>query len=659
MTTSVYDIRKENCPHGALMIFDRGRHVATRFRIWSPSYIPLLYLPDMPGEPLHQMEDCGPDDTGMRAGWSELILPAAQAPANSRYFYGFPRQDDEQDFHFVPDFASFGLEKDVYSASLVTDLRHRWRAESWKGIAWHKARLLSLHIGTDTREGNFLSLIEQLDDIKDRGFNVIEPLNFGAFAGERGWGFDCVQPMVPHPSYGTLQDLMSLIDACHERGIGFSTQLIQNHLGDMGNYLKLYAPDFFKSGRGDWGDVIHFAHPDVRSFFLQTARLYADTCRSDMFRFDAAHAIEDPSEPHILKELHDDIQMIAHAHKRPITIIHEFQYDRNFARLGEPSNPTVHARANWADSLNHAAKCAIAGTGFDIAYFRPFFRAPGADFSSAPDTRRAVEALAEAIALGGYNVKFGDPHRKDGIEAVAGEIQPDPLRALTQLGTHDQQGNTVDGMSPFEKILKKDTEYGLLRYKQFIGLMLLQPGVPMVWNHFGRPAPFPFFHGYTDPEVAEAILAGRRRELARAGYDEVDIGRDMIAPHEKSQSYDPAKLFNAQGMEIAPVDPAIDGFIRNALRYREEYIEPLLDLQNHDRYERPDIQILGDYEGLDIKWIIGGGEHAMAFNFCAKEIQRANGHVLAPYNMDVKTTPGMHYLYILKTGAMPALTPQP
>ena len=65
------------------------------------------------------------------------------------------------------------------------------------------------------------------------------------FAGSRGWGYDGVLLYAPHPAYGTPEDLKALVDAAHGRGLMVMLDVVYNHFGPEGNYLPLYAPDFF------------------------------------------------------------------------------------------------------------------------------------------------------------------------------------------------------------------------------------------------------------------------------------------------------------------------------------------------------------------------------------------------------------------------------
>ena len=63
------------------------------------------------------------------------------------------------------------------------------------------------------------------------------------FPGRRGWGYDGVLPFAPDAAYGRPEDLKRLVQAW--RGLMVFIDVVCNHFGPEGNYLHLYAPQFF------------------------------------------------------------------------------------------------------------------------------------------------------------------------------------------------------------------------------------------------------------------------------------------------------------------------------------------------------------------------------------------------------------------------------
>src|SRR5438034_1621269 len=132
------------------------------------------------------------------------------------------------------------------------------------------------------------------------------------FAGARNWGYACVLPFAPDNCYGHPDDLKRLIQAAHRKGLMVFLDVVYNHFGPEGNYLRTYAPEFFTARhRTPWGDAINFDGPGsraVRDFFIHNALYWLEEYHFDGLRFDAAHAIVDDSKPDILTELAETVR---------------------------------------------------------------------------------------------------------------------------------------------------------------------------------------------------------------------------------------------------------------------------------------------------------------------------------------------------------------
>ena len=96
------------------------------------------------------------------------------------------------------------------------------------------------------------------------------PLN--AFSGTRNWGYDGVLPFAPANAYGSPEELKQLIDSAHAYGLMVFVDVVYNHFGPDGNYLGVYARQFFHEERiTPWGAAIDFSRPQVRDFFCENA----------------------------------------------------------------------------------------------------------------------------------------------------------------------------------------------------------------------------------------------------------------------------------------------------------------------------------------------------------------------------------------------------
>src|SRR5262249_60934893 len=97
------------------------------------------------------------------------------------------------------------------------------------------------------RKGILLAPAGKLDHAAATGITAIELMPLADFAGRYNWGYDGVLLYAPDSSYGRPEELKSLIDAAHARGIMVFLDVVYNHFGPVGNYLGRYAPSFSTS----------------------------------------------------------------------------------------------------------------------------------------------------------------------------------------------------------------------------------------------------------------------------------------------------------------------------------------------------------------------------------------------------------------------------
>src|SRR6266498_3723298 len=250
--------RRHNMPFGA-ECRDDG---TVRFRLWAPAArsVELCLQTEKSSIhlPLNERE----------GGWLELVTDAARV--GSDYFF---RIDNRQ---AVPDPASRFQARDVHGPSEVVDPgAFEWRDDSWCGRPWQDAVIYELHVGAFSRSGSFAGVTERLDYLAEIGVTALELMPIADFPGQRNWGYDGALPFAPDATYGRPEDLKNLVQAAHERGLMVLLDVVYNHFGPEGNYLRAYAPQFFTDRHvTPWGDGINFDGSDchvVRDFFIHNA----------------------------------------------------------------------------------------------------------------------------------------------------------------------------------------------------------------------------------------------------------------------------------------------------------------------------------------------------------------------------------------------------
>src|SRR3984957_16180415 len=433
----------------------------TRFRLWAPAQESVsVAIESGPILPMTRSPD----------GWFEAI---GQAPAGSRYRYRL------SDGMLVPDPASRCQAGDVHDPSIVVEPKaYTWRNTSWRGRPWPETVLYELHPGTS---GGFKGIVGELPRLAALGITAIELMPINDFPGQRNWGYDGVLPYAPDASYGTPEDLKALIDAAHDQGLMIFLDVVYNHFGPDGNYLSLYAPQFFREDHHTpWGPAIDFREPNVRAFFTGNVLYWLMEYRFDGLRFDAVHAIEQ-------QDWVDEMAATVRASIEPGRHVHLVLEHHNDA-----SHLDRDCDAQWNDDGHNVLHVLL--TGEHGGYY--------ADYVDRP-AEKLARCLAEGFIFQGEHCGY--------LGAARGmpSAHLPPTAFVLFLQNHDQIGNRAFG----ERLTTLADPEALAAA---IALQLLCPQVPLLFmgEEDASRTPFLFFTDH-QAELAEAVREGRRNEFAR------------------------------------------------------------------------------------------------------------------------------------------------
>jgi malto-oligosyltrehalose trehalohydrolase len=459
--------------HGAQLLPD-GTAV---FRLWAPAHERVqLAIAEHPA--LYQMRR-------LQEGWHEIAVRGLRGGA--RYEFVLP------DGRRVPDPASHFQPDGVNSASeLVDPSAYTWRARGWRGKRWHTAVLYELHVGTFTPAGTFDAVIEKLGHLVSLGVTALQIMPVAAFPGRRNWGYDGVFPYACASAYGRPDDLKRLVDEAHARDLMVLLDVVYNHFGPEGNFLSLYAPQFFtERHQTPWGAGINFdgAHRGpVRQFFIDSAVRWIEEFRFDGLRLDAVHAIVDDSDPHFLEELAGCVRECAPERFVHLVLENEENQASRLKRyaVGQPITFT----AQWNDDVHHVLH--TAATNESCGYYEDYHG----------DTQKLGRAIAEGFAFQGEVMRFRGTARGE----ASWFLPPDAFVAFIQ--NHDQIGNRARG----ERLSELAAEPAR---RAVAALYLLLPQIPMLFmgEEWDARQPFPFFCDF-EGELAEAVRKGRRAEFS-------------------------------------------------------------------------------------------------------------------------------------------------
>ncbi|MDB5970697.1 MAG: malto-oligosyltrehalose trehalohydrolase [Hydrocarboniphaga sp.] len=449
-----------------------------RFRLWAPGVDAAELVID--GGETWRMNRAG-------QGFFELITD--QARAGTRYRY---RVADI----LVPDPASRYQPESVAGPSVVVDARaFDWQDRDWRGRPWHEAVVYELHVGCFSQAGTFDGVIAHFDHLLDIGINAIELMPVAECPGRWNWGYDGVLLFAVEERYGGPDGLKRLVQAAHRRGISVILDVVYNHFGPDGNYLSLYAPDFFTSRhQTPWGAAINFddARSDiVRSFFIENALYWLQEYHLDGLRFDAVHAIRDDSRPDIVVELGQRIRETIR--ERPIHLILENDQNRSSVIGQAYQGPGPHT-AQWNDDFHHVLRVSI--TDMRGGYYDDYTLGEG------QPQQYVARVLAEGFAYQGEASK----HRDNTTRGEPSAALP-PTAFVSFIQNHDQVGNHAFGWR-LGKFAKPEA------IRAGTAVLLLAPQIPMLWmgQEWNSEQPFPFFCDFGG-ELADAVRKGRIEEF--------------------------------------------------------------------------------------------------------------------------------------------------
>src|SRR5512133_3762842 len=109
--------------------------------------------------------------------------------------------------------------------------------------------------------------------------------------------------------------MRQVVNRAHELGLGEILDVVYNHIGPDGNYLKPFSADYFTDKyKNEWGEALNFDGPEneyVREFFVTNAVYWFTEFHLDGLLLDATQAILDSSPKHILAEISDEIRKAA------------------------------------------------------------------------------------------------------------------------------------------------------------------------------------------------------------------------------------------------------------------------------------------------------------------------------------------------------------
>jgi 1,4-alpha-glucan branching enzyme len=198
------------------------------------------------------------------------------------------------------------------TASIVWDInQYQWQDQDWlDNRAKHNnlngpMNIYEVHLGSWKRAGlseqedNWLSYQELANDLipyaKEMGYTHLELMPITEHPYDGSWGYQVTGYFAPTSRFGTPDDFMAFVDACHQAGIGVILDWVPAHFPRDAHGLSYFDgthlyehADPRQGSHPDWGTLIfNYGRPEVSQFLISSALFWIEKYHLDGLRVDA------------------------------------------------------------------------------------------------------------------------------------------------------------------------------------------------------------------------------------------------------------------------------------------------------------------------------------------------------------------------------------
>lgn len=342
-----------------------------------------------------------------------------------------------------------------YRARIVNPKAYNWVTQNWSTPRLEDLVIYELHVGTfaglndpngsPRLPSKFTDLRLRLPHLKELGINCIELLPVNEFPLGLSAGYNPVTYFGIEAELGTPEDLKAMVDRAHSLGIAVFLDVVWNHTSPSDNLLNQFdgTQVYYGSPEQDtpWGWQLNFQNENVRSYILDSARMWMEEYRLDGFRVDATDFMNIPGSPQ--EGAGWTLMQALNTQKR------NRYAERHMIAEQLPND-------NWV-----TRPTSLGGAGFDSQWHDNF-------------TDRLRENIVAAA--------FGDPN----MGAIAGIINGsgqylENQQVVNYLELHDEVWPSSGGqriVKTIDPTPPHDDEYAKGRTKLGHGLVMTAPGVP-------------------------------------------------------------------------------------------------------------------------------------------------------------------------------------
>lgn len=190
----------------------------------------------------------------------------------------------------------------IVSVVQINKPEFTWEDDSFVRPSMDNSVIYELLIRDFTEEGTYKAVIERLDYLQGLGVTAIELLPVNEFEGNESWGYNPSFFRALDKAYGTENDLKSLVNEAHKRGISILLDVVLNHSFGQSPLLAMYwnEADGRPASDNPWyNETSNFENPNLRwgqdfdheseyttQFFKDILSYWIEEFHIDGYRFD-------------------------------------------------------------------------------------------------------------------------------------------------------------------------------------------------------------------------------------------------------------------------------------------------------------------------------------------------------------------------------------
>ena len=249
-------------------------------------------------------------------------LPATRFGAGSLLTYKYAVLGQDGQWRFKGDPYATRMEHHPGTAAMLGDIpQYQWTDDGWMTNRkdWNPVsspvNVYEVHLGSWRREGSnrsgtggsekgrpltYTEIADQLIPYAlDMGYTHLEFLPVMEHPFDGSWGYQVTGYFAATSRYGTPEELMALIDRCHQAGLGVILDWVPAHFPkDEGGLCRFDGSSLYehadprRSEMPEWGTCLFdYEKPEVCSFLASSAFYWLETFHADGLRVDAVSAI--------------------------------------------------------------------------------------------------------------------------------------------------------------------------------------------------------------------------------------------------------------------------------------------------------------------------------------------------------------------------------